>query len=61
MREGLELLPLPRFLHFTLGRVSVPTLTTETIDPAVAHPQGYRIDIAPGRVDLIGHDPPGLF
>ena len=61
MPSRLVLLPAPRRVDLTGGHVADTTLLTEAIDPAVARPQGYRIAIAPGRVDLIGHDEAGLF
>lgn len=61
MPSRLVLLPTPRRVDLTGGHVPDTTLVTESIDPAVARAQGYRITIAPGRVDLIGHDEAGLF
>ena len=61
MPSRLVLLPAPRRVDLTGGHVPDTTLVTESIDPTVARPQGYRITIAPGRVDLIGHDHAGLF
>jgi hexosaminidase len=61
MPSALVLLPAPRRVELSDGHVPDTTLVSESIDPSIAHSQGYRIVIAPGRVDLIGHDEPGLF
>jgi hexosaminidase len=61
MPTRLNLLPLPRRIEIGDGYVPPDTLVAEAIDRRVARPQGYEIRIAPGRVDLIGHDPDGLF
>src|ERR671913_1471877 len=61
MPSRLVLLPAPRRVNLSGGHVADTTLVTESIDPAIARSQGYRIEIAPGRVDLIGHDEAGLF
>ena len=58
--DTLQLLPVPRYVALTGGYVPDTTLVTESIDRSVARPQGYRIDIAVGRIDLIGHDETGL-
>ena len=62
MSADLHLVPTPRVIRLTGGHVPDTTPVTESIDPAgVPCSQGYRITIAPGRVDLVGHDEPGLF
>jgi hexosaminidase len=61
VKTNLILLPAPRRVTLTGGHVADTTLVTESIDPSVARTQGYRIEIAPGHVQLVGHDQAGLF
>src|SRR5688572_9220770 len=61
MSSPLVLLPAPRSIVLAGEYVADTTFVTESIDPSIARPQGYRIEIAPGRIDLIGHDQAGLF
>ncbi len=62
MKSSLILLPVPRRVTLSGGHVPNTTLVSESIDTAaVARPQGYRIEIAPGRIDVIGRDDAGLF
>jgi len=53
------LLPSPRHIE-RRGDVSTAAVS-ETIDPAVARPQGYQLSITPQACRITGHDAAGVF
>src|SRR5688500_2792481 len=61
MPAPLDLVPRPCSVTLDGRHVPDTTIVVESVDAAVARPQGYRVTLAPGRVDLIGHDAAGLF
>jgi hexosaminidase len=54
------LLPTPRHLTLSQSTALNPPIS-EQIDPKIAPPQGYRLQITPNRILLIAPDKPGLY
>jgi hexosaminidase len=61
MKDDLVLLPMPRRLTRGAGFAAPSARVVETIDPHVARPQGYRLEVRPDSVHLTAADPAGAF
>lgn len=59
----MHLTPRPRKIETTPGRSLADTAVPQTrVDPdAVPQPEGYRLNVRPDGVEIVGHDPAGVF
>jgi hypothetical protein len=57
--HDVVLLPQPRRIAPAGGRVDASAPVTERTDPALG-PEAYRLDLAPGRIEIAAGGPPGF-